>query len=192
MTWISHWWNISDLRLLSWGLLSVFCLLLLAGLYVWNSNAQLLALMNSKLRRRSIEDFGSGFLASLLLQDYYPSRYRLIDSWKVAGMAVAVLALTIATIWTEVVEHPVYEYHDVRVLRQVGPRKWLMEKADGRFLWQGCSDYDVEKVIWPGYLMHKFRYEDLGGCGSIRRSDLGVWWERDAKTLDVIQIAKEN
>lgn len=82
---------------------------------------------------------------------------------------------------TRTPSYPIYEYRNVKVLSQPAPNKWWMEKSDGRFLWNGCPDFPNGDVIWAGYVMDKFRYEDRGRCKSILRSDLGVWWFRDSK-----------
>jgi hypothetical protein len=102
-------------------------------------------------------------------------------------LAAAVLAYAV----TRTPDYPVYEYRHVKVLSQVAPNKWWMERADGQFLWNGCPDFPNGDVIWPGYVMNKFRYEDRGKCKSILRPDLGVWWQRDATTKNVEVIDEQ-
>lgn len=78
-------------------------------------------------------------------------------------------------------DYPVYEYHNVRVEEQVAPNTWWMRKDDGRFLYSGCPDFPNERVIWAGYIAQKVRWQEFGNCKSILRSDLGFWWQRDAR-----------
>ncbi len=85
-------------------------------------------------------------------------------------------------------EYPTYEYHNVRVISQHAPDAWWIEREDGPTLWNCCPDFPCASVIWAGYIMDKFRYEDRGGCKSILRSDLGVWWKRDPITKNVKEI----
>jgi hypothetical protein len=85
-------------------------------------------------------------------------------------------------------QFPTYEYHNVKVLKQVGPNSWWIEREDGPTLWNGCPDFPNSDVIWAGYVMEKFRYEDRGVCKSILRSDLGVWWKRDPETKEAKEI----
>jgi hypothetical protein len=100
----------------------------------------------------------------------------------------AVLGSLMAYGLTRVPNYPVYEYHNVKVLEQVAPNKWLLEREDGKTLWNGCPDFPNADVIWAGYVMEKFRYEDQGKCKSILRSDLGVWWKRDSRgNVEVIK-----
>jgi hypothetical protein len=94
----------------------------------------------------------------------------------------------IAYLVTRIPVYPVYEYHNVKVLKQVGPNAWWIEREDGPTLWNGCPDFPNSNVIWAGYEMDKFRYEDQGKCKSILRSDLGVWWKRDPVTKNVKEI----
>lgn len=86
-------------------------------------------------------------------------------------------------------QFPTYEYHNVKVLKRVGPNSWWIEREDGPTLWNGCEDFPNSDVIWAGYVMDKFRYEDRGVCKSILRSDLGVWWLRDPATKEAKEIA---
>jgi hypothetical protein len=77
-------------------------------------------------------------------------------------------------------KYPIYEFHNVKVIKQVGDNAWWIQREDGLTLWNGCDDFPNNRVIWAGYVMTKFRYEDQGNCKSILRSDLGAWWERDS------------
>ena len=86
----------------------------------------------------------------------------------------------LAYVVTRTPNYPIYEYRNVKVLKQIAPNKWLIEREDGTTLWNGCPDFPNADVIWAGYVMDKFRYEDTGKCKSILRSDLGVWWLRDS------------
>jgi hypothetical protein len=75
---------------------------------------------------------------------------------------------------------PIVEKHDVRVVKQVGYNQWAMEDDQGPFLYTGCDDFPNDKVIWAGYIARKVRWQEFGSCKSIRRQDLGFWWDRDS------------
>lgn len=84
---------------------------------------------------------------------------------------------------------PVYEYHNVKVVQVIDTYTWRLAKADGEFVAPFCRDYDLKFYQpAPGVVLNKFRYQDLGQCWSVRRSDLGFWWKRDANGIAV----KEN
>ena len=104
-------------------------------------------------------------------------------------MLAVVLAAGLFIAGSYVPRYPVYEFHNVAVLEKVAPRKFWLSKADGEFLFNDCDD---DNWLIPGYIMAKFRYEDRGECGSMRRSDLGIWWLRD-EHRNVIKVRdKEN
>jgi hypothetical protein len=77
--------------------------------------------------------------------------------------------------------YPIYEYRNVKVLSQVSPNKWWIEREDGKTLYTGCNDFDNEAVIWPGYVAKRVKYEDHGNCNSILAPGLGFFWDRDSK-----------
>lgn len=74
---------------------------------------------------------------------------------------------------------PTVEKYNVRVLRSAGFNQWEMEDDQGRFLYTACDDFPNSKVIWAGYIARKVRWQEFGSCKSIRRQDLGFWWDRD-------------
>jgi hypothetical protein len=79
--------------------------------------------------------------------------------------------------------------HRIEVLRKVGANRWLMHSEEqGDFLYTGCEDFPNDSVIWEGYLANRARWQERGACKSIRRNDLGFWWQRDedgnAKEID--------
>ena len=79
---------------------------------------------------------------------------------------------------------PVYEYHDVRFLKQLDPSgySWWIERPDGALRIDFCHDYNVPALnTQPGEVLWKFRYKDLG-CASIKDDDLGLWFYRDKYT----------
>jgi hypothetical protein len=72
--------------------------------------------------------------------------------------------------------------HHIEVLKRVGQNEWLMHSDEqGDFLYTGCDDFPNDSVIWEGYLANRARWEERGACKSIRRQDLGFWWERDER-----------
>jgi hypothetical protein len=95
---------------------------------------------------------------------------------------------------TRVPNYPIYEYRNVAVLQQVAPNKWMMEWNGNKTLWNGCPDFPNAEVIWAGYVMAKFRYEDQGRCKSILGSDLGVWYLRDDRgnAIEIKEHASRN
>src|ERR1700757_1349141 len=96
----------------------------------------------------------------------------------VAGVFVVLVVMTLTMRALQMTNAHVYEYHDVRVLRQVGPNKWWMSKDDGDFLYEGCDDFPNSRVIWVGYVARKARWQEFGNCKSIERADLGFWGKR--------------
>lgn len=96
---------------------------------------------------------------------------------------------TVAYLYAALHDHPIYEYHNVKVVRVIDPYKWQLQKADGQFVVSFCRDYPLEAYDpQPGLVMNKLRYEDTGICASVRRSDCGFWWKRDINGIAV----KEN
>lgn len=78
--------------------------------------------------------------------------------------------------------YPIEEYHNLYVWSQVKGTNdawWIGKDSFGLRLWKCCPDYPCDRVIWPGYVMRDFRYEERGGCKSIRGATLGVVWQRD-------------
>jgi hypothetical protein len=123
---------------------------------------------------------------------------RRAEKWRDQSGAFLVHALmvSIALAWIPFIwalahyqGYPTYEYRDVKVISRLGQNEWFMEKDDGQFMWNGCPDFPNSAIIWPGYIMKKFRYEDRGKCKSILRADLGVWWYR-RENGDVIKIGE--
>jgi hypothetical protein len=75
---------------------------------------------------------------------------------------------------------PVYEYHNVKLLQVLNDYSWLMQKDDGVFRADFCTDYYLPGINpQPGETLAKFRYMDTGACWSVKRGDLGFWWKRD-------------
>lgn len=74
---------------------------------------------------------------------------------------------------------PVVEKYNVKVLQVAGFNQWVMEDAQGQFLYTACDDFPNSSVIWAGYIARKVRWQEMGACKSIRRQDLGFWWSRD-------------
>lgn len=142
------------------------------SLFLWSEDKEKEVIVEQERRERERRR-SKGFVAS---------------QWPLwtAMLAAGILAYA-ATLITD---YPVYEYHNVKVLNQLGPNDWWIEREDGGTLWNGCPDFPNSRVIWTGYVMDKFRYQDFGKCKSILRSDLGVWWKRDPITKDVVKIAE--
>jgi len=92
-----------------------------------------------------------------------------------------VFGLAVTFAFTRKPAYPIYEYHNVKVLSQVGPNKWWIEREDGKTLYTACNDFDNAAVIWAGYVAKRIKYEDHGSCNSILAPGLGFYWERDAK-----------
>lgn len=84
---------------------------------------------------------------------------------------------------------PVVEKFNVQVLKQVGINKWAMSDDQGPFLYTACDDFPNAKVIWAGYIARKVRWQEFGSCKSIRRQDLGFWWQR-GENYDVKEIPR--
>jgi hypothetical protein len=91
------------------------------------------------------------------------------------------------------VKYPVYDYDNVEVLQQTGNQEWIMRIDGMKIRWNCCPDFDCSTVIWPGYVMRKFRYEQHGGCGSIlnpkAHPPLGAFWKTEHG--DVVKIKEE-
>lgn len=85
--------------------------------------------------------------------------------------------------------HPVYEYHDVDFLKQYDDYTFLIRREDGETVLRLCRDFDPRGVVMAGYHAKKLRYQDMGYCDSISRSDLGVWWQVSGNG-DVIKISE--
>lgn len=74
---------------------------------------------------------------------------------------------------------PVVEKRNVSVIKRVSKTEWAMSDDQGPFLYTACADFPNETVIWAGYVARKARWQEFGRCKSIRRQDLGFWWDRD-------------
>ena len=85
---------------------------------------------------------------------------------------------------------PVVEKHNVQVVKKVDHLNWWMVDDQGPFLYTACDDFPNEDVIWAGYIARKVRWQEFGKCKSIRRGDLGFWWDRDSD-FNVKEIAHE-
>jgi hypothetical protein len=93
---------------------------------------------------------------------------RSSDGEMVAGSVFVVLVVATLTLRSlQLSNSHVYEFQNVKVLRQVAHNKWWMSKDDGDFLYTGCDDFPNDKVIWPGYVARKVRWQELGNCKSI-------------------------
>jgi hypothetical protein len=144
----------------------------LQNLFLWSEEKEKEVIVEQERRERERRRGLRGFAA------WWPMWFALLAAFILAYAA------------TLITDYPVYEYHNVKVLNQLGPNDWWIEREDGQTLWNGCPDFPNSKVIWAGYVMDKFRYQDFGKCKSILRSDLGVWWKRDPVTKDVVTIAE--
>lgn len=74
---------------------------------------------------------------------------------------------------------PVYEYQDVDFLKQYTDYDFLIHRQDGDTVLRLCHDIDPRGIFMAGYHAKKLRYQDMGNCDSVWRSDLGVFWEVD-------------
>lgn len=112
------------------------------------------------------------------------SSLRLPDYKKLALIAVVGIAAVTAGMYRELSARPVYEYHDVKVVKVIEPYVWILAKEDGMFRAVFCRDYDLPSLgePVPGNVLSKIRYEDKGDCVSIQKADLGLWWARDPHT----------
>lgn len=112
------------------------------------------------------------------------------------GMARNVLCLlgafTLGFLYSEHrhsgVGYPIEEYRDVKVLKQFSRTEWLIRRSDGDFRWNCCPDFPCDTVLWPGYLMKRFRYQERGWCKSIVGDGLGAFWATYPGTNDVVQV----
>lgn len=90
------------------------------------------------------------------------------------------------------IQYPTYEYKNVKVLKQFSRTEWLMEIDGQRIRWNACPDYPAHSVIWPGYVMSSFRYEDRGECRSLLNPNahppLGPVWRLYKGTKDVVEV----
>lgn len=82
---------------------------------------------------------------------------------------------------------PVVEKHNVRVIQRIASNAWLMSDDQGAFLYTACDDFPNDTVIWAGYVAKRVRWQEFGKCKSIRRDDLGFWWDRD-ENFDVRKV----
>jgi len=81
---------------------------------------------------------------------------------------------------TRLPKYEIVTKHNVKVLKLIRPNEWAMSSdEDGLFVYQGCTDFPNDRVIWAGYIADHAKWEEQGNCKSIRRSDLGFWWSRD-------------
>jgi hypothetical protein len=83
-------------------------------------------------------------------------------------------------------KYPVETHHNVYVWSQVkgSDHSWWMSSDDMGFVrWDCCPDFPCGTVIWPGYVMRTFKFEERGVCKSIRAQGLGTWWQRDGRQV---------
>lgn len=165
---------------LPWALLAISFFGLLAGCYEQKRSYSLL----SKLSHDLLETVKSGTKDSLLVKAQSLASLRMPDYRKVMAIGMLGFAAAAIGLWGQSKAHPVYEYHDVKVVKVIDPYVWMLAKNDGVFRAEFCRDYDLparaEPV--PGNVLTKLRYQDRGTCFSIEPADCGLWWRRDPNT----------
>lgn len=106
---------------------------------------------------------------------------------RVSAVLIFVAMSVIAWALMRQSKFPVETHHNVYVWSRIPGTQaswWISSDEGDRSLpfsrWDCCPDFPCDTVIWPGYVMATFRYEERGVCKSIRADGLGAWWERDA------------
>ena len=161
-----------------WALCCCLCLALLAGLYVTCSVVRESRLLRSTLKQLSPEISASELVPSILnLQDWRQT------TKKIAGAALALLVVSGVGYWYSIRSGPVYEYHNVAILKKHDDLHFTLANQDGPFTLHFCPDYRPDLRV--GFVLWWLRYEDRGECVSVARVDLGYKYKRDAQGLAI-------
>ncbi len=97
------------------------------------------------------------------------------------------LALGAATfgLWKQYSGWPIYEFHDVTIVKVYDPYHFLLSKSDGPFNAYFCHDYRPD--LRAGLVLDRIRFEDRGACWSVERMEqgFGYWYKHDAAGNDI-------
>lgn len=169
---------------LLWVLFVLGCLLLFVGWSNCLSVVRLLAWINWQKKDQTESEIkteilsGSKPFSLFTALRPYPDPHPVTSRMTFALLAFAFM-LTLFSLVRAASPWPVYEYHNVQVLRQLNETTWMMKKEDGEFTAVFCRDY--RPTLEEHSILEKLRYEDRGTCWSVARADLGYWKKWDAQ-----------
>jgi hypothetical protein len=189
------------LRSLSWGLLALSFLALLAGLYIWNSNVRLLSTLALQIalnnwpetmpNLKNGPDSSSPSPESLTL-----AVKRLADASRINGKRVAILcliwlSLAGVSLWTEVRGSNLYTFYDAQV-EQTDAFKYFLTLPDTtKIRVVVCDDYAHPPMFTTGMMLSKVIFADEGSCWSVNpNKHAGYFIRRDDRGVPVLMTRR--
>jgi hypothetical protein len=199
----------STLRSLSWSLLALACLLLLAGLYAWNSNVRLLTMLALQLSLNNLprnrESFESGRASSsvspeLLAQTVtqLAAAYR-INTRRVAALCVVFFGIAAVSSWQEITGSSWDMYKNVHVLQRFDTYNFQMEVQDpdtkqwNPFGVTFCQDYEPTSEIQPGVTLTllKGEYDHRQHCFEVAPKNFGYTILRGDHNVPIVTARRQ-